>query len=59
MVQSQDIEAGLTETVSLLDKLRMAIYRMEFAPGTPAAARISQNPTACAVSGGRCRSTAA
>jgi len=23
------------------------------------AARISQNPTACAVSGGRCRSTAA
>jgi len=32
-VQSQDIEAGLTETVSLLDKLRMAIYHMEFAPG--------------------------
>ena len=32
-MQTQDIEAGLTETVSLLDKLRMAIYRMEFAPG--------------------------
>jgi len=32
-VQTHDIEAGLTETVSLLDKLRMAIYRMEFAPG--------------------------
>jgi DNA-binding GntR family transcriptional regulator len=32
-VQTQDIEAGLTETVSLLDKLRMAIYHMEFAPG--------------------------
>ena len=32
-MQTQDIEAGLTETVSLLDKLRMAIYHMEFAPG--------------------------
>jgi DNA-binding GntR family transcriptional regulator len=32
-VQTQDIEAGLTETVSLLDKLRMAIYHGEFAPG--------------------------
>jgi DNA-binding GntR family transcriptional regulator len=32
-VQTHDIEAGLTETVSLLDKLRMAIYHGEFAPG--------------------------
>jgi DNA-binding GntR family transcriptional regulator len=32
-VQTQDIQAGLTETVSLLDKLRMAIYHGEFAPG--------------------------
>ncbi len=29
----QDIEQGLPETVSLLDKLRMAIYQGEFAPG--------------------------
>jgi DNA-binding GntR family transcriptional regulator len=28
-----DIEQGLPETVSLLDKLRMAIYHGEFAPG--------------------------
>jgi DNA-binding GntR family transcriptional regulator len=32
-VQTQDIEEGLTETVSLLDRLRMAIYHGEFAPG--------------------------
>jgi len=32
-VQTHDIEEGLTETVSLLDKLRMAIYHGEFAPG--------------------------
>jgi DNA-binding GntR family transcriptional regulator len=32
-VQTQDIEQGLPETVSLLDKLRMAIYRGELAPG--------------------------
>ena len=32
-VQTQDIEQGLTETVSLLDKLRMAIYHGEFTPG--------------------------
>ena len=29
---SQDIQPGLPETVSLLDKLRMAIYHGEFAP---------------------------
>jgi DNA-binding GntR family transcriptional regulator len=32
-VQTQDIEQGLPETVSLLDKLRLAIYRGELAPG--------------------------
>jgi DNA-binding GntR family transcriptional regulator len=32
-VQTQDIEQGLPETVSLLDKLRRAIYRGELAPG--------------------------
>jgi DNA-binding GntR family transcriptional regulator len=32
-VQTQDIEQGLPETISLLDKLRLAIYRGEFAPG--------------------------
>jgi DNA-binding GntR family transcriptional regulator len=32
-VQTQDIAQGLPETVSLLDKLRMAIYRGELAPG--------------------------
>jgi DNA-binding GntR family transcriptional regulator len=32
-VQTHDIEEGLTETVSLLDKLRMAIYHGEFAAG--------------------------
>jgi len=32
-VQTHDIEQGLSETVSLLDKLRMAIYRGEFPPG--------------------------
>jgi DNA-binding GntR family transcriptional regulator len=32
-VQTQDIEQGLPETVSLLDRLRMAIYRGELAPG--------------------------
>jgi DNA-binding GntR family transcriptional regulator len=32
-VQTEDIEQGLSETVSLLDKLRMAIYHGEFAPG--------------------------
>ena len=32
-MQTHDIEEGLTETVSLLDKLRMAIYHGEFAPG--------------------------
>ncbi len=32
-MQTQDIEQGLTETVSLLDKLRMAIYHGEFTPG--------------------------
>jgi DNA-binding GntR family transcriptional regulator len=32
-VQTEDIEQGLPETVSLLDKLRMAIYHGEFAPG--------------------------
>jgi DNA-binding GntR family transcriptional regulator len=30
-----DIEQGLPETVSLLDKLRMAIYHGEFGPGVP------------------------
>jgi DNA-binding GntR family transcriptional regulator len=30
-----DIEQGLPETVSLLDKLRMAIYHGEFMPGRP------------------------
>jgi DNA-binding GntR family transcriptional regulator len=32
-VQTQDIEQGLPETVSLLDRLRTAIYRGELAPG--------------------------
>ena len=32
-MQTHDIEQGLSETVSLLDKLRMAIYRGEFPPG--------------------------
>jgi DNA-binding GntR family transcriptional regulator len=32
-VQTQDIGQGLPETVSLLDRLRMAIYRGELAPG--------------------------
>ncbi len=32
-MQTHDMETGLTETVSLLDKLRQAIYRGEFAPG--------------------------
>ena len=32
-MQTQDIEQGLPETVSLLDKLRRAIYRGELAPG--------------------------
>jgi DNA-binding GntR family transcriptional regulator len=32
-VQIHEIEQGLSETVSLLDKLRMAIYRGEFPPG--------------------------
>jgi hypothetical protein len=32
---SQDIQPGLPETVSLLDKLRMAIYQGEFMPGLP------------------------
>lgn len=32
-MQTHDIEQGLPETVSLLDKLRMAIYRGELAPG--------------------------
>ena len=32
-MQTEDIEQGLSETVSLLDKLRMAIYQGEFAPG--------------------------
>jgi DNA-binding GntR family transcriptional regulator len=32
-VQTHDIEQGLPETVSLLDKLRMAIYRGEFVAG--------------------------
>jgi DNA-binding GntR family transcriptional regulator len=32
-LQIHDIEQGLPETVSLLDKLRMAIYRGELAPG--------------------------
>lgn len=32
-MQKHDIEQGLPETVSLLDKLRMAIYRGELAPG--------------------------
>ncbi len=32
-MQTQDTERGLPETVSLLDKLRMAIYHGEFAPG--------------------------
>jgi DNA-binding GntR family transcriptional regulator len=32
-VQTHDIEQGLPETVSLLDKLRMAIYHGEFTPG--------------------------
>ena len=33
MQTPHDIEQGLPETVSLLDKVRMAIYRGEFAPG--------------------------
>ena len=32
-MQTQDIDQGLPETVSLLDKLRMAIYRGDLAPG--------------------------
>ena len=32
-MQTHEIEQGLSETVSLLDKLRMAIYRGEFPPG--------------------------
>ncbi len=32
-MQTQDIAQGVPETVSLLDKLRMAIYRGELAPG--------------------------
>ena len=32
-MQTHEIEQGLPETVSLLDKLRMAIYRGELAPG--------------------------
>ncbi len=32
-MQTHDIELGLPETVSLLDKLRMAIYRGDLAPG--------------------------
>ena len=32
-LQTHEIEQGLSETVSLLDKLRMAIYRGEFPPG--------------------------
>ena len=32
-LQIHEIEQGLSETVSLLDKLRMAIYRGEFPPG--------------------------
>lgn len=32
-MQTHDIEQGLQETVSLLDRLRMAIYRGELAPG--------------------------
>lgn len=32
-MQTQDIGQGLPETVSLLDKLRMGIYRGELAPG--------------------------
>ena len=32
-MQTHEIERGLSETVSLLDKLRMAIYRGEFPPG--------------------------
>lgn len=32
-MQTQDIGQGLPETVSLLDRLRMAIYRGELAPG--------------------------
>jgi DNA-binding GntR family transcriptional regulator len=32
-VQTHEFEQGLSETVSLLDKLRMAIYRGEFPPG--------------------------
>ena len=32
-MQTQDIEQGLPETVSLLDRLRIAIYRGELAPG--------------------------
>jgi len=32
-VRTQDIEQGLPETVSLLDRLRIAIYRGELAPG--------------------------
>lgn len=32
-MQTQDIGQGLPETISLLDKLRLAIYRGEFAPG--------------------------
>ena len=35
MPTSQDIQPGLPETVSLLDKLRMAIYQGEFMPGLP------------------------
>lgn len=32
-MRTQDIEQGLPETVSLLDRLRIAIYRGELAPG--------------------------
>ena len=32
-MQTHDIEESLTETVSLLDRVRLAIYRGEFAPG--------------------------
>ena len=32
-MQTQDIGQGLPETVSLLDRLRIAIYRGELAPG--------------------------
>ena len=35
MPSHHDIEQGLPETVSLLDKLRLAIYHGEFMPGQP------------------------